>query len=282
MNEKNRNLLIRVATAAVALPTVLGITWYGGLPFGILCAWAAGMTAGELYTMSLGKAGLRWTGTWFAIAVSAGIPVAAWWSGSTTGTLLPDWLPVALGGALIVSMGTVLFNPAALDKAPQVASLYAFGWLYCGLLLGAFVGIRVRFGFGWVVLALSITWANDTLAYFAGRAFGKRKFYERVSPKKTWEGFAGGIAGSVIGAFFVKLVWLDELTPLDCILVALPGAVVGPIGDLCESMLKRGYGAKDSGTVMPGHGGLLDRIDAVLFMAPWIYLFNAYLRPIWH
>jgi phosphatidate cytidylyltransferase len=133
------------------------------------------------------------------------------------------------------------------------------------------VALRLRFGFGWVILVFVVTWANDTLAFFAGRAFGRHRLLERISPKKTWEGFAGGAVGSVAGAFAVKALLLPAEPAWACLAMAAGGAVVGPAGDLAESLIKRGAGVKDSGRLIPGHGGLLDRIDALLFVAPWIY-----------
>ena len=110
------------------------------------------------------------------------------------------------------------------------------------------------------------------MAYFAGRAFGRRKLYPLVSPKKTWEGFFGGLAGSVIGLLIVRLVGLSwqwtDLTPFDCVVLGVVLGSAAVAGDLSESLMKRAYGVKDSGWIMPGHGGLLDRIDSVLFVAP--------------
>jgi phosphatidate cytidylyltransferase len=131
-----------------------------------------------------------------------------------------------------------------------------------------------------IVLILLIAWVGDTGAYFAGRFLGKKKLYEAVSPKKTWAGAWGGIAGSLLGAVFVKLVLLDALTWVDVVVVALIGSVLGQVGDLAESLIKRAVGVKDSGSLLPGHGGMLDRIDAVLFIAPWVYVYFALLKPV--
>jgi phosphatidate cytidylyltransferase len=120
------------------------------------------------------------------------------------------------------------------------------------------------------VLLFIVSWANDTLAYFAGRFLGKRPLAPRISPKKTWEGFWGGAAGSIAGAVAVKLLFLPAVSIPAVVVVGAGAAVLGPLGDLSESMLKRAAGVKDSGRVIPGHGGLLDRIDAVLFVAPWV------------
>ena len=120
------------------------------------------------------------------------------------------------------------------------------------------------------MLTLTVTWLNDSFAYFAGRAFGRRKLYERISPSKTWEGALGGAAGSIAGALIVREIWLPELPSWGAAFIGAGAAVLGPLGDLSESMLKRAFGAKDSGRLLPGHGGLLDRIDALLFNAPFV------------
>jgi len=135
-------------------------------------------------------------------------------------------------------------------------------------------------GLQWVISALVITWANDTCAYFAGRLFGRHKLHPAVSPNKTWEGFAGGAFGSVAGMFVARWVAFPALTTVDCIALGLLGAVLGPLGDLCESLLKRAHGVKDSGTLIPGHGGLLDRVDALLFNAPAVYLYVIAVRAL--
>jgi phosphatidate cytidylyltransferase len=118
-----------------------------------------------------------------------------------------------------------------------------------------------------------LVWTSDTGAYLAGRAFGKHKLFERISPKKTWEGFIGGLILSVIIAYVLS-VYFTELKLIHWIVTSVIIVVTGAYGDLVESMFKRSTGVKDSGKLMPGHGGVLDRFDAVLFSAPfvWAYL----------
>ncbi|HEU0036449.1 MAG TPA: phosphatidate cytidylyltransferase [Kofleriaceae bacterium] len=126
-----------------------------------------------------------------------------------------------------------------------------------------------------VVIVLVVAWLADTGGYFAGRFLGNAKLYPAVSPKKTWAGAWGGIAGSVLGVLVLKLFYPELLSWLDVFLIAIPGGMLGQMGDLAESLIKRSVGVKDSGALLPGHGGILDRIDAVLFIAPYVY---AYLR----
>jgi phosphatidate cytidylyltransferase len=124
-----------------------------------------------------------------------------------------------------------------------------------------------------VLIVLLIAWLADTGGYFAGRFLGNKKLYEAVSPKKTWAGAYGGIAGSIAGVAALKLISAEWLTWADVFLLAIPGGILGQLGDLAESLIKRSVGVKDSGALLPGHGGILDRIDAVLFIAPYVYTY---------
>ena len=112
----------------------------------------------------------------------------------------------------------------------------------------------------------------------AGRAFGRHKLYPAISPGKTVEGAIGGLLGSVLAVVLAKLFYLGgPLAWWDCAALAIPAGALGQVGDLCESMIKRAYGVKDSGTILPGHGGILDRVDALIFSSPVVY-FYALLR----
>jgi phosphatidate cytidylyltransferase len=138
--------------------------------------------------------------------------------------------------------------------------------------------LHVGAGSGWVALAIVVTFGNDTGAYFAGRAFGKHKLAPAISPGKTVEGAVGGLLASLIVTFVARAFFMDALTIQDCLMVGVPAAIVGPVGDLVESLLKRSVGAKDSGRLLPGHGGILDRIDALLFVGAYVCLYATQLR----
>ncbi len=164
---------------------------------------------------------------------------------------------------------------------PSVAGRFAAtvsGIVYAGFLttfLAFLKRIDPNQGGDTVVIVLIIAWVADTGGYFAGRFLGKGKLYEAVSPKKTWAGLWGGIAGAVVGVIVLKLFFAEWLTWFDVFALSIPGCLLGQMGDLAESLIKRSTGVKDSGSLLPGHGGILDRIDAVLFIAPYVY---AYLR----
>lgn len=128
-----------------------------------------------------------------------------------------------------------------------------------------------------VILSLIIfIWVNDSFAFFVGKNLGKRKLLESVSPKKTIEGFLGGVFFTLITAFLVSY-FCDFLSLTNLLVISLIASILGTIGDLVESKFKRQANTKDSGTIMPGHGGILDRLDSLLFVAPFVYLYIHYL-----
>lgn len=129
-----------------------------------------------------------------------------------------------------------------------------------------------QFSPGLVVGFFLLLWANDTGAYLAGITFGRHRLMERISPKKSWEGFAGGVLLAVVTAFLIA-GWLGVIVRIQWIMIAIIISIAGTYGDLIESMLKRSTGVKDSGSVMPGHGGFLDRFDSTITAFPLVYLF---------
>lgn len=271
MNDKNRNLLVRLATAAVLLPIILWMIAKGGFyTAGMLCL-ASGICAGEYYHIVDRR---------FSPAHAVGVLGAALWP------LYAAFRPAEFGNWAFWTVAVVflfawifhlLRGPVA--TAPTGAAHLVSGMLYGGVGLTALEVVRQRpDGLSWAIGALVITWGNDTCAYFVGRFLGRTKLYPEISPNKTWEGFLGGMVGSVGGLFIARAGFFPSITPLDCVVLGLGGGIMGPLGDLCESMLKRAYQVKDSSQLIPGHGGLLDRIDALLFNAPWVFLYVTYLR----
>ncbi len=128
----------------------------------------------------------------------------------------------------------------------------------------------------WPVLSIFIlVWCNDTFAYLVGRKFGSRKLFERISPKKSWEGFIGGLIFTLAGGTIIA--YFTEQSLFQYLVYAFIISIVGTLGDLVESMLKRSLDVKDSGTILPGHGGILDRFDAVLFIIPIIFYLHYFI-----
>lgn len=294
MTDKNQNLLVRVATAVVLLPLILWLIWLGGLPFALLIAFAAGMCALELNLLPdnlppVEKLEPQPRKKKSAVAeeieeielesaILSGAAIV-----SVGGAFLIPLLhevhlglvttKLVLAGVLVIACADALLFEENLAHAPRRVGLSVLGAVYFGVLMAALVRLRqLENGQWWIVLTLSVTWLNDTGAYFVGRALGKHKMVERISPSKTWEGFAGGAASSVGAALIVQHFWLPQLQPWGAAAVGATAAVVGPLGDLSESILKRAYGAKDSGRLLPGHGGFFDRLDALVFVAPSVLL----------
>jgi len=171
-----------------------------------------------------------------------------------------------------------LFRLQEIRQAAADAALILMGFLYVPLLLSHLVMIRLLpHGVSWLFLIMVIVMSGDSAAYYVGSTFGKTKIYPPVSPKKSVEGSLGGLAGSLVGAFVSKGLFFPELTVFDCIATALLLGVLGQLGDLFESLIKRSCGVKDSGTIIPGHGGILDRLDSILFAGPAAFYYAYFL-----
>jgi len=170
-----------------------------------------------------------------------------------------------------------LFRLPEIPEVPQRLGWLCLGLLYLPFLLGHLVLLRpLEDGRSWIFLVLLVVMACDTFAYFVGSQFGKRKLYPAVSPNKSIEGGVGGLAGSVLAVLLASITFLPQIGIIDGVFVGLLLGVAGQLGDLFESLLKRACGVKDSGTIIPGHGGMLDRLDSLLFAFPVVYFLAKY------
>jgi phosphatidate cytidylyltransferase len=149
------------------------------------------------------------------------------------------------------------------------------GIFYVSLFFGTLIGLRELFvPFDFTIITIFATiWICDTAAYFGGKFLGKHKLFERVSPNKTWEGAIAGFLFAIAAAVVAKYTLLDYFTMQDAIVLGVIVGIFGQLGDLVESLLKRDAGIKDSSSLIPGHGGVLDRFDSLLFVSPLVYLY---------
>jgi len=168
----------------------------------------------------------------------------------------------------------LLTHPSPNQQFTSDIGKAVLGPIYVGLPLIMLLMIHLRpNGKLWIFFLLSVIFANDTGAFYFGKFLGRHKLYSAISPNKTWEGAIGGLLSSIIVALlFLRILRFHELN-LTIMILVLALSITGQIGDLVESMLKRNHGIKDSGKILPGHGGILDRIDALLFSIPILYIF---------
>lgn len=264
----------RARSAAILVPPLLIAMWLGGLWVALVVAFAVAIAGWEAFRLltQAGHHSLPMLGVVLAVLVALGDSVKALPGGS---------------GLLLASLGIVLVGTGALTRQDPreglaIFATTTFGALYVGMLgfvvrlgeAGSAVDPTAILGFlgperAWILALVLVVWAYDTFAYFTGRRFGRTPFMHHISPSKTLEGVGGGlVASALVGALFVAALgrpWLAGLV-FGVLLAAAAQA-----GDLAESMLKRAAGAKESGTLIPGHGGMLDRVDSFLFAAPVAY-----------
>ncbi len=270
-------LRTRLVTAFFLIPLILGSVYFGGLAF-FLPVLAALVYAGyELFIMAR-NAGHHPSLT-IGLALIALILLNAiyetehWSVPGLTTNITRDVLTLTL----IVSLVAAVFKH---DEHWLVDWGITFaGALYVGWLGAFFILVRaLPNGVIWTTFALATAWAADTGAYLAGTRMGKHKFFPKISPKKTWEGACGGWLAATLAMFAMGT--LAGLPPLHSALLGLGIGIASSFGDLAESLLKRQTGVKDSGNIVPGHGGLLDRVDSLLFTAVFTYYYLVWILHI--
>ncbi len=254
------DLLGRVLVAALLAPVALGCVYLGGVAMLLLALLACGLALDEFFRMSRRLRPIPLTG----FAAGLAMVLATWADGV-------GWSLAALAASIPVTF-VVVAGLASRESALGSVSVTTFGALYVGGGMASLVALRGLdgpvHGFGWnLVLAVLLgTWASDIFAYFGGRLFGRHRLAPAISPKKTVEGFVIGLAAGVFTTWVT--LYRQGFTNQQALLVGAGVALAAPLGDLFESFLKRDLGVKDSGTLLAGHGGVLDRIDALLFAGP--------------
>lgn len=246
---------------AILLPALI---WGGVTAIVALAAFALAVAQDEYASMALPEDKLLGR----LVLIPGGLAVFAAAAFAPDKALIP-----ALAISLMVGACIAMFRTSDVARAAEQAVRMGFGLFYAPVLLSPVVWIRrEEDGLALIFMVLAITWLGDTGAYFAGRFTGKTPLFPRVSPKKTREGLIGGIILATVGAIVVKQVGNVDLPWWLVVVLGIGLDIAGVLGDLVESMLKRAFGVKDSGWIMPGHGGILDRIDSLLFSAPLLWL----------
>jgi phosphatidate cytidylyltransferase len=267
------NLAARLATAVVVIPVLIAaIEWRN--PVGVWALVIAATAIGLREWMAMAMPASDAVDRFVAVAVGTALGAASYWLAD-----VPHAFAAATAAATVATFLWFLFRYRAIDTvAARIVAALA-GYLYVALLLSYLALTKARpagDGGKWVYIMLTVAWLSDSGAYFAGRFLGPlwpRKLYESVSPKKTVIGGLGGVAASYGALLIAKLWYLPSLSWADTALIAVPANLLGQMGDLAESLVKRSVGVKDSGALLPGHGGMLDRIDALLFVAPYVYCY---------
>jgi phosphatidate cytidylyltransferase len=267
----------RLITAIIALPVLIASILISKLELLFVAMAAAAMMAGlyEFWMLSSKREAKaqRELGTLFAVALFT----AFYFNAPIDWPALPLMILVVF---VIASLAGVMLRGAPFERMIPTTGATVLGVCYVVLLGGHLVALRTGFPVPLAAHLLSffflVLMGSDTAAYYTGRAFGRHKLAPKISPGKTWEGAIGGMAASLGFAVLAHYWFFPELQLRAALPLAAAMNVLGVLGDLTESALKRGSGAKDAAKILPGHGGLLDRLDSLLFNAPLIYYFAVF------
>ncbi len=262
-------LRARLLTAVLALPPLIGLLAYA--PSWLFSALIFAFTTLGLYEY------FAFLGAQFAFASVLGMT----WGMVIAGTLLVTDATmlnaVMMGGLFLVLVASLSEkNP---QHGIQRVGATLLGVMYVGFLVPHLALLRqMPDGIGWIFFVFLVAMLGDTAGYAVGRTWGKIKLIPHISPGKTVEGSLGSVLGNLSGALCAWLWFFPQRSSLEFVCLGLVAGVLAQVGDLCESAIKRAFGAKDSGRLLPGHGGILDRLDSLLFPAAFIYYYERLLR----
>ncbi|HUM38390.1 MAG TPA: phosphatidate cytidylyltransferase [Nitrospira sp.] len=259
----------RVLAAVVFVPIFFFLVRdLGPVAFFVLVVISGMFAVGEFYRLHVGPASWPWWG-WAGVAFTGLFLGSTQWPG-----LLSE--RAVLAGTLSSALCMPLFSGKPLKDSLLDGMVLIMGVLYVGLSLGYLLLTRAQpDGTMLIFFVVLVTWAGDTGAYIAGKSLGRHALAPIVSPKKTYEGLAGGIVLACLAAVVARAWFLPRFSLVDCLALGLLLTIAGLIGDLAESAMKRHAGFKDSGALIPGHGGMLDRLDSLLFTGPAFYYYVA-------
>jgi phosphatidate cytidylyltransferase len=274
MSQQPSNLALRLATAAVFVPLILWLLYRGpSWGFYLLVFPAVVIGTWELFSMT--HAGDR-VAQGLGVGLGAITSIALYVRSHDPRVVITLLIALPLLGPFVT-----LLRLGSIESAALRAFAMGFGPLFVAVPLTLLALLRTDMGpdgASYVVMTLMFAWWGDTGGYFAGRFLGRRKLYPAVSPKKTVEGAIGGLAGSVAGALCAHFWYLPSIPLLNAVVLAIVAGALGQAGDLGESLIKRSTGVKDSGQIVPGHGGILDRVDALLVTSAVVYLYTLWIR----
>jgi phosphatidate cytidylyltransferase len=261
--------LKRLVSAICILPPLALVVYYGApVHFLLLVTIIVGLGLVEFYRMLSDKGFPCWK--WLGSAAGMVLPLAFYLGGTAS--------HVAVTAIIILMFIAGLFARQDLASALQSIAFTLLGIFYIGWLLSYVLLLRLFVdGPGIVFFVFGVVWLGDAAALVGGTLMGRHKLAPIISPRKTIEGAVGGVIGSLGGAIFAGPLLLASLTLVQCVLAGIILAILGQLGDLSESLVKRGSGIKDSGMLIPGHGGILDKVDGILFGAPAFYFFVLYV-----
>lgn len=261
----------RIITGVIAAALFIPFVIYGNIPFSVLVCVIAAVGFYEILRMK-NIAMFSVPGLVGLLAMLMLVIPDAWADAVLAIIGYDSRLTVLYGlAALLLIYTVVVKNKMTFDGVGFIL----LGALYVGLGFHYLIETRAA-GLVFVVYCLLVVWTTDSGAYFVGRKFGKNKLWPEISPKKTVEGFVGGIVIAVIFAVAMQLITPFMSSMLTLVVVTIIASIVGQMGDLVESAIKRHYDVKDSGTILPGHGGILDRFDSLLFVLPLLHFLHLF------